>query len=154
MKFKQSAHTLKIDGSVPNINTFLALGVGSVFLITGLMLLNSAGIHPVSLLFTVLGVLTLISFCFQQASANRTYIFNCKTRRLNVKQTTIPFTAIKNVAVRESKWTGSYGKEHISYRVTFSAETYGHFSLPANDRNEAENVVNAIKAYLKHPPAS
>lgn len=153
MNFTKSAYILKIDGSVPTINNFLSLGVGSVFLITGLMLLNSAGIHPVSLLFTVLGALTLISFCFQQASANRTYIFNRKTRRLHLKQTTIPFTAIKNVAVRENKWTGSYGEQHSSYRVTFSAETYGHFSLPANDRNEAENVVNAVKAYLKHPPA-
>ena len=148
MKLLTSGSKLIIEASVSAKDTFLHLGVGIVFLVAGLFLVNASGQHPMTLIFPIAGVLALISLVVRLTQTRRTYTFDRSTQQLYLNPgDTIPFSAIENVRVRQDTWRGTYGESHSDHSVTLSAGNRT-FSMPANSQVEARNIVNRIQQHL------
>lgn len=155
MNLETSGNLLIIEANVSAKNTFLYLGVGCVFIIGGVGLLSANGSRLIALLFSGLGVLTILSFAAQVNQTRLTYVFDRSTQQLKLSRgDTIPFSAIKSVSVYENTWRGTYGEPHREHSVKLSTSSQGDFMMPANSLAEANQVVEEIRRHLSWPDSS
>ncbi|NEP18957.1 MAG: hypothetical protein F6J97_18995 [Leptolyngbya sp. SIO4C1] len=147
MRMTKSGQKLVVEANVSAKDTFLYLGVGLVFTVGGLALLSS-GISLVSLLFTALGMLTLLAFVSNLKQTCLTYTFDPSARQLYLSHgSAISFSNIQSAAAHTETWKGTYGETHQSHSVRL--KTAGQtFSMPANSLAEANHVAAEIRKCL------